>query len=164
MSHHTIPHKPTPALYAWLCISMALGDGVNIAARLEGLAEAGGICISGTVYEQVRTKLAPRYEDLGEQAVKNIARPVRVYRVRLGPTPAASPVSQQEEGTAAGAEEAAPRSRGCNMLGLAVASAARDAGAGGVAAHPRRAGGRLAALRCGESPHAGIARQALYRG
>jgi adenylate cyclase len=62
------------------------GDGVNIAARLEGLAEAGGICISGTVYEQVRTKLAPGYEDLGEQAVKNIARPVRVYRVRLGPT------------------------------------------------------------------------------
>jgi class 3 adenylate cyclase/Tfp pilus assembly protein PilF len=59
------------------------GDGVNIAARLESLAEAGGICLSGTVYEQVATRLALGYEDLGEQAVKNIARPVRVYRVRI---------------------------------------------------------------------------------
>src|SRR5882724_3677792 len=59
------------------------GDGVNIAARLEGLAEAGGICIAGTVYDQIKTKLALGYEDLGTQAVKNIAEPVRVYRVRL---------------------------------------------------------------------------------
>jgi TolB-like protein/Flp pilus assembly protein TadD len=58
------------------------GDGVNIAARLESLADAGGICISGTVYEHVRNKLALTYEDLGEQMVKNIAEPVRVYRVR----------------------------------------------------------------------------------
>jgi len=57
------------------------GDGVNIAARMEGLAEAGGICISGTVYDQVRNKLALEYEDLGEQTVKNIAQPVRVYRI-----------------------------------------------------------------------------------
>src|SRR5689334_4540489 len=57
------------------------GDGVNIAARLESLATPGGICISGTVYDQVETKLALTYEDLGEQAVKNIAKPVRVYRV-----------------------------------------------------------------------------------
>src|SRR5262247_3924122 len=57
------------------------GDGVNIAARLEALAEGGGICIAGTVYDQVETKLALKYEDLGEQAVKNIAKPVRVYRV-----------------------------------------------------------------------------------
>src|SRR6266852_8052906 len=56
-------------------------DGVNIAARMEGLAEAGGICISGTVYDQVRNKLALEYEDLGEQTVKNIAQPVRVYRI-----------------------------------------------------------------------------------
>jgi TolB-like protein/class 3 adenylate cyclase len=68
------------------------GDGVNIAARLESLAEAGGICLSGTVYDQVETKLALNYEYLGEQKVKNIARPVRVYRVRLeGPSP---PVEQ----------------------------------------------------------------------
>ncbi|HJY82770.1 MAG TPA: adenylate/guanylate cyclase domain-containing protein, partial [Candidatus Binatia bacterium] len=61
------------------------GDGVNIAARLESLAEAGGICISGTVYDQVETKLAFNYQSLGEQAVKNIAKPVRVYRVRMEP-------------------------------------------------------------------------------
>src|SRR6266849_4342983 len=61
------------------------GDGVNIAARLESLAEAGGICISGTVYDQVETKLAFNYESLGEQAVKNIAQPVRVYRVAMEP-------------------------------------------------------------------------------
>jgi class 3 adenylate cyclase/ABC-type glycerol-3-phosphate transport system substrate-binding protein len=61
------------------------GDGVNIAARLESLAEPGGLCISGTVYEQIATKLALGYEDLGEQAVKNIGRPVRVYRVQPEP-------------------------------------------------------------------------------
>jgi class 3 adenylate cyclase len=59
------------------------GDGVNIAARLEGLAEGGGICISGTVYDQVETKLALGYATMGEQIVKNIARPVRVYRVLI---------------------------------------------------------------------------------
>jgi len=57
------------------------GDGVNVAARLESLADPGGICVSGTVYEQVRDKLALRYEDRGEQTVKNIARPVHVWRV-----------------------------------------------------------------------------------
>jgi adenylate cyclase len=61
------------------------GDGVNIAARLETVAEAGGICISGTVHEQVRHKLSQAYEDLGEQSLKNIADPVRVYRVRPAP-------------------------------------------------------------------------------
>ena len=59
------------------------GDGVNVAARLESLADPGGICISGTVHEQVRDKLTLAYEDRGEQAVKNIARPVRVWRVLL---------------------------------------------------------------------------------
>src|SRR6184192_620183 len=59
------------------------GDGVNIAARLEGLADAGGICISGIVYDQVETKLALGYEYLGEQTVKNIAKPVQVYRVQM---------------------------------------------------------------------------------
>jgi adenylate cyclase len=57
------------------------GDGVNVAARLENLADPAGICISGTVYEHVRDKLALSYEDRGEQAVKNIARPVHVWRV-----------------------------------------------------------------------------------
>ena len=57
------------------------GDGVNIAARLEALAEGGGICIAGTVYDQVENKLSLGYEYVGEQRVKNIAKPVRVYRV-----------------------------------------------------------------------------------
>jgi adenylate cyclase len=59
------------------------GDGVNVAARLESLADPGGICISGTVYEQVRDRLTLAYEDCGEQPVKNIARPVHVWRVLL---------------------------------------------------------------------------------
>jgi adenylate cyclase len=57
------------------------GDGVNIAARLESLAEAGGICISGSVYEQVENKLTLGYEYLGEQSVKNIPKPVRAYYI-----------------------------------------------------------------------------------
>jgi adenylate cyclase len=60
------------------------GDGVNIAARLESLSDAGGICISGTAYDQVENKLDLKYDYLGEQSVKNIARPVRVYRVLAG--------------------------------------------------------------------------------
>ncbi|HEV8715509.1 MAG TPA: adenylate/guanylate cyclase domain-containing protein [Candidatus Binatia bacterium] len=59
------------------------GGGVNIAARLEGLAEPGGICISGTVHDQIENKLALSYESLGEQTVKNIAKPVRVLRVQV---------------------------------------------------------------------------------
>jgi TolB-like protein/class 3 adenylate cyclase len=58
------------------------GDGVNVAARLEALAEPGGICVSRVVRDQVRDKLDFAFEDMGEQSVKNIARPVRVYRVR----------------------------------------------------------------------------------
>ncbi len=56
------------------------GDGVNVAARLEGLAEPGGICISSKVYEEVKNKLPTAFEDQGEQEVKNIREPVRVYR------------------------------------------------------------------------------------
>jgi len=59
------------------------GDGVNIAARVESLAEGGGICTSGTVYEQIKNKLALGYESLGEHTVKNIAEPVQVYRINL---------------------------------------------------------------------------------
>ncbi len=67
------------------------GDGVNVAARLEGLAEPGGICLSASIHEQVRHKLDLGFEVLGEQTVKNIAEPVRVYRVVSG-APAAAPV------------------------------------------------------------------------
>ena len=59
------------------------GDGVNVAARLEGLAEPGGICVSGRVQEDARGKLDIAFEDTGEQQLKNIAWPIRVYRVRL---------------------------------------------------------------------------------
>ncbi len=59
-----------------------LGDGVNVAARLQVLAEPGGICLSGTVFDQVDGKLDLTFDDLGEQEVKNIAKPVRVYGVR----------------------------------------------------------------------------------
>jgi adenylate cyclase len=73
------------------------GDGVNIAARLEALAEAGGILISNTVHDHVRDRLPFSFEDMGEQQVKNIARPVRMYRVcdRAAPTEAPGQVSPQ---------------------------------------------------------------------
>ena len=64
------------------------GDGVNIAARLEGLAEPGGICISEDAFRQVRGEIEAEFADIGEQRLKNIARPLRVYRVRLGEVPA----------------------------------------------------------------------------
>src|SRR5262249_23589163 len=64
------------------------GDGVNIAARLEALAEPGGICVSGRVQEDAEGKLDIVFEDAGEQQLKNIPRPVHVYRVRLHDLPA----------------------------------------------------------------------------
>src|SRR6266446_3291099 len=63
------------------------GDGVNVAARLEGIAEPGGICISDDAFRQVRAKIEAEFVDIGEQSLKNIARPLRVYR--LGPAGAA---------------------------------------------------------------------------
>jgi adenylate cyclase len=62
-----------------------LGDGVNVAARLEGLAQPGGICVSAVVRQQVRDKLDAEFSDLGEQTVKNIARPLHVYRLEIAP-------------------------------------------------------------------------------
>ena len=75
------------------------GDGVNIAARVEGLAKAGGICISGRVYDHVENKLDFEYEFLGEKKVKNITRPVRVYRVCsiVGDAAGVSDLSQLEQ-------------------------------------------------------------------
>src|ERR1700730_3825809 len=69
-----------------------LGDGVNIAARIEGIAEPGGISISEDAWRQVQGKVAANFVDAGEQSLKNIARPVRVYRLALGQKPvSASP-------------------------------------------------------------------------
>jgi adenylate cyclase len=65
------------------------GDGVNVAARLESLAEPGGICISATVRDHIKNKLPLSYSDLGEQHVKNITEPVRVFRVLPNGTTAA---------------------------------------------------------------------------
>ena len=93
-----------------------LGDGVNIAARLQSLADPGGICISNSMREQVENKVALAIDDLGEQMVKNIPQPVRVYRLRKG------------DG-AAPAKPALPRRR----LLVAAASCVIAAALGGVA-------------------------------
>ena len=74
------------------------GDGVNIAARLESLAEGGGICISGSAYDQVENKLPLNYEFIGEQEVKNIAKPVRAYRVYVGQPSATAAANSAQPG------------------------------------------------------------------
>jgi adenylate cyclase len=68
------------------------GDGINIAARLEGLAEPGGVLVSQAVHDQVRDRLDLAFEDLGERELKNIARPVRVYRLRTAGKSKVAPV------------------------------------------------------------------------
>jgi adenylate cyclase len=75
------------------------GDGVNVAARIEALAEPGEICVSYSVREQIGEKLPIRFTDLGEHSVKNIARPVRVYRVEKGAEPQASAARVQTQDT-----------------------------------------------------------------
>jgi adenylate cyclase len=73
------------------------GDGVNIAARMEGLAEGGGICLSGTVYDAIGKKIGLEYENLGEQEVKNITKPVRAYRVLMRTETAANLNGEKEK-------------------------------------------------------------------
>jgi adenylate cyclase len=76
------------------------GDGVNVAARLEGLAEAGGVCISGTAHDQVRDRLPYVFTEKGEQTVKNIARPVRVYSLganAIAALPASPPLADNQQ-------------------------------------------------------------------
>jgi TolB-like protein/class 3 adenylate cyclase len=87
------------------------GDGVNIAARVEGLAAAGGISISGTVYEHIKDKLSLGYHYLGEQDVKNISEPVRVYRLLTGP---------EDAGKLIGAEKRSSKSRWLWVAAAAV--------------------------------------------
>jgi class 3 adenylate cyclase/TolB-like protein len=87
------------------------GDGVNIAARIEALADAGGVFVSNTVHDHVRDRLPFVFEDLGEQQVKNIARPVRIYRVRpKGPLPSPPPQAAGE-GSAHSAQAGAAEPR-----------------------------------------------------
>jgi adenylate cyclase len=71
------------------------GDGVNIAARVESLADGGGICISSTAYDQIGKKLALGYEYLGEQTVKNIEKPIRVYKVLTDPEAAGKVIGEE---------------------------------------------------------------------
>src|SRR5512136_1641358 len=73
-----------------------LGDGVNIAARIESLSEAGGLCISGTAFDHVKNKLNLGYKYLGEQTVKNILEPVRVYRVLMEPEAAGKVIGEKK--------------------------------------------------------------------
>ena len=98
------------------------GDGVNIADRLQQLADAGGITISGTAYDQVKAKLAIGYADLGQQRVKNIAEPVQAYRVLMDPAAAGKPLKPVQK---------APRSRqrlaiAAGVLVLVVGAAVAD--------------------------------------
>jgi adenylate cyclase len=72
------------------------GDGVNIAARLEGLAEAGSVCISGTAFDQVKNKLSVGYQYLGKQTVKNIPDPVRAYKVLMAPEAAGKVIGEKK--------------------------------------------------------------------
>jgi adenylate cyclase len=88
------------------------GDGVNIAARLEGLAEAGGICISESAYQQIENKLPLRYEYLGEHQVKNIARPLRAYRAQI---------ESEATGKVIGEKKVKPRQWQSAAIGLVVA-------------------------------------------
>jgi len=76
--------------------SRIYGDGVNIAARLEGLAEAGGICISGTAFDQVKGKLSLGYRFVGKQTVKNIPDPIRAYKVLMGPEYAGKVIGEEK--------------------------------------------------------------------
>ena len=71
------------------------GDGVNVAARVESLAEAGGICVSGTAFDQIEDKLPLGYEYLGEQSVKNIPKPVRIYKALMDPEAVGKVIGEQ---------------------------------------------------------------------
>ena len=87
-----------------------LGDGVNIAARLEGIAPVGGICISRTVHEQVANKLSVQFADIGEQQVKNIPTPVHAYHISMRPDDAAAEARARAPAKASGRPSAVPSS------------------------------------------------------
>jgi len=71
------------------------GDGVNVAARVESLADPGGVCVSGTVFDQIESKLPLGYEYLGEQSVKNISKPVRIYKALTDPEAVGKVIGEQ---------------------------------------------------------------------
>ncbi|MBA3506218.1 MAG: hypothetical protein H0T80_10625 [Betaproteobacteria bacterium] len=94
-----------------------LGDGVNVAARLETIAEPGGICISSSVYDQITGKLDLGFQDIGEQTLKNISRPIRVYRVSGAAAPVRPPPSAPPTRPARSAHNPVPW-----MIGAVVAA------------------------------------------
>lgn len=99
------------------------GDGVNIAARIEGICDPGGVFVSGTVYDHVQGKLTAGFESRGEQALKNIERPVRVYRVLAD---AASASKSPDEGTKAEGVQALPVSGKPSVAVLAFENMSQD--------------------------------------
>ena len=96
------------------------GDGVNIAARIEGLSQGGGICISRTAYDQVKNKLPLGYEYIGEHAVKNIAEPVKVYRVLMEPETAGRVIV--EKGVRSGRRRWIAAALAIMVIGIATAA------------------------------------------
>jgi TolB-like protein/class 3 adenylate cyclase/Tfp pilus assembly protein PilF len=96
-----------------------LGDGVNVAARLEGICEPGGVCVSSSAYEQVRGRVEAEFVDLGEQALKNIARPMRAFALSPDAIVAAK-VEAPETESASGATPVAPERREPPRLSLVV--------------------------------------------
>lgn len=99
-----------------------LGEGVNLAARLEGIAEPGGICLSEDAYRQVRDRLSEQFVDLGDKEFKNVARPMRVYAVTIDPaSPAAAPAAGDvERSRSPGRRQASRRVRGQSPQGGAT--------------------------------------------
>jgi adenylate cyclase len=84
------------------------GDGVNVAARLETLADPGGIMVSSVVHDQVRDKLSFGFEDMGEQVVKNIARPISVHRIQLAQAAKSDSVEKRKESARSSVDRGAP--------------------------------------------------------
>jgi adenylate cyclase len=110
-----------------------LGDGINVAARLESIAETGGICISSSVYDQIAGKLDLGFVEIGEQKLKNIDRPIRVYRVAMGGVPAPP----------AARDDTVPPKKGVPKLWLAVGGGAILAVAAGAAWQMRAPAAKL---------------------
>lgn len=98
------------------------GDGVNIAARLEAMADAGGICLSGNAYEQVENKLDIEFEFGGEHTVKNISKPVAVWRVRMGHAEGAGSVNEDPAQASVSASPAPKQDRSATVLVLVLAA------------------------------------------
>jgi len=126
-----------------------LGDGVNVAARLEGLAEPGGICVSGTVWDHIQGKLSIGYVDLGEQSVKNIPRPVRAYHLRLDGSSEempAPPIAAPAKPAAAAGDPAEKKRNPVAVAMIAVLAAIVLIGGGAMvwALWPHENAGRIA--------------------